>query len=218
MQRRPIVLLLPAAVLAACNPAGSKRPPPATGSVAMEEIDDWRGTAAPASVAEIEALPARWAAARMAAAAKNARAVGAYASLLEQDTALPHPNPAPGPYRCRTVRLAPAAARARVAVASRWAFCFVGADEQDALSLTAEVPGARLGGYLYGGRDRRRLIFLGGGVPRGSTRPAAYGADGGADVAALFQRIDEFRYRLVLAPDGDLLVYELIASPRQVPQ
>jgi hypothetical protein len=218
MQRRLILLLLPAAALAGCNPAGTGRPPAATGSVSIEETDNWRETATPASVAAIEALPERWAAVRIAAAAKNGRAVSVHASLLDDEAALPRPDPAPGPYRCRTLRLSPAAARARVAVASRWAFCFVGTDEQGALSLTAEVPGARLGGYLYEGADKQRLIFLGGGVPRGSTRPAAYGEDAGADVAALFQRIDEFRYRLVLAPGSDLLVYELIASPRQVPQ
>jgi hypothetical protein len=214
MARRLSLLLLPAAALAACTPPAAQRPRAVTGSVAVEETEPWRETATAASISAIDALPVRWAAARAAASARNSRAIAGEAALLAAEGALPRPDPAPGPYRCRTVRVAPGAARARVVIASRWDFCFVGADQQGTLSLTVDLPADRVGGYLYQGKDALTLVFLGGGVPRGARRPLAYGESEASDVVGIFQRIDDFRYRLVVAPGADLLVYELIAAPR----
>jgi hypothetical protein len=138
--------------------------------------------------------------------------------LLDADTALAAATPAPGAYRCRIVRLpatasAPAPAR-RARSPVRPAFCFVGADG-GRLALTLETPARRLGGFLWPTADPRRLVFLGAGfAPPARTAPP-YSATPGANTAGLFERIGDFRYRLVVrgpAP-GSADVYELIAAP-----
>jgi hypothetical protein len=98
---------------------------------------------------------------------------------------------------------------------SRSGFCFVGV-EDDQLSLTSEIVGTRLGGYLWEVKDRPGLVFLGAATPaRGRSAPA-YGDDPAGNRIGLVERIGEFRYRLVVpARDGDarLIVIEMIAAP-----
>ena len=215
MYRPTPLLLLLGSALAACQPAALRRlPPPAGTTVVLEEPEGWRSTATPAGVAAIEALDARWGPALAEARRRGGgRAIGAEGPLLDPAASLARAAPAPGPYRCRVLRVAAPGARTRGLAVSRSGFCFIGV-EGEQLSFTSEVSGNRLGGYLYDTAASARLIFLGASAAaRG--RAAGYGEDPARDAAGRFERVDEFRYRLVMpaAAAPELLVFELIPAP-----
>jgi hypothetical protein len=213
MRRSASLLLVLGLPLAACQTPARNAPPPAKGSVVVEEVEAWRQAATPAGLAALEALDSRWAAALADAKRRGAaRAIAAEGPLLEPQAGLPRAAPAPGPYRCRLLRVAAPGARVRGITVSRSAFCFVGIKD-DELSLTSEIAGHRLGGYLEETRSSARLVFLG--ATAGARGQAvAYGEDPLRDRAGRFERIDDFRYRLIVpAPAApELLVYELIAA------
>jgi hypothetical protein len=114
------------------------------------------------------------------------------------------------------VRLAAPGARIRGVAVSRSAFCYVGV-EGDQLSFTSEIPAQRFGGYLHETRTSTRLIFLGSAAPARGQAVAGYGEDAARDRVGRFERVDEFRYRLLIpsAAAPELLVYELVAAPRE---
>jgi hypothetical protein len=204
------LILLAASGLGGCESgAGTSRPAP---SATAEPAEAWREVASSESEQAIEALPRLW-----QEAVGQAPRGRASAELLEPSRALARAAPAPGPYRCSATRLTPAAAAAKRgarAVTQKAGFCFVGVSG-DRLSLTAEAPSARFGGYLWETADSKALVFLGG-VSAGAGRPPrAYRDDPASDVAGLFQRIGEFRYRLAVpsGPGGGVLVVELLAAP-----
>ena len=199
-----------AALLAACAPATRSAPPAPAASVTIEPEEDWRRTALPEHAGISEDLPPLFRS--LAAAAAQARG-GADRELLDADRLLARVAPAPGAYRCRLVRLPPPAGARRERSGGRSGFCFVGA-EGERLSLTLETPARRIGGYLWESADSRRLVFLGAAfAPPARTAPPY--ATPGASTAGLFERIGDFRYRLIVrgSAPGTLDVYELVAAP-----
>jgi hypothetical protein len=192
--------LAAAMLLSGCQTAQRR-----SAAVIVDEAEPWRSAASPEDLATLDAMSARWAAARPQAGRRG------LAPLLDPQAALSHAVPAPGPYRCRLTRLVGRGPPAP----SAWSFCFVGADGEQ-LSLTADVPARRVGGYLWTTRDGRRLAFLGGVIPAKGRPAAAYGEARATDAAGWLERIGEFRYRLALpgtAPAA-LDVIELVAAPR----
>ncbi|WP_167737431.1 DUF4893 domain-containing protein [Sphingomonas parva] len=205
-------LLLPA--LAACQTAAPQSPA-GRPSVQIEETEEWRSAATVADAALLDGLPAAWTQALTETRRRYRRAVAVEGALLEPDSGLSRAAPTPGPYRCRAVRIGARVATARPWSTTRSGFCYVGI-EGDQLSLTSEIPGLRFGGYLWDDRETRRLVFLGAATAARARTAGAYGEDTAADRIGIFERIGDYRFRLVLpAREGEarLAVVELLAAP-----
>ncbi|MEA3017424.1 MAG: hypothetical protein QOI38_2146 [Sphingomonadales bacterium] len=202
-------VMLAAAGLAACRSERPQGPPPPRPVVVIEAAEGWRSAALPQHAGVTEDMPGLF---RQLAAA--ARAAGADRELLDPYLALPRAAPAPGPYRCRLVRLGPAAAAPRGRRGGREAFCFVTL-VGDRLSLTLETAARPLGGFLWETSEPGRLVFLGAEFRPGGRTALPYGEAGAISTAGLFERIGDFRYRLVVRgpQQGTADVYELIAAP-----
>lgn len=202
-------LAIAAAAVQACQPARQAGRPAPGPVVTLETAEGWRGIALPQHAAITEDLPGLF---RQSAAA--ARRAAADRELLDADLALPRATPAPGAYRCRTLRIGAAAAPARARRAGRDSFCFVGVSG-DRLSLTLETPARPLGGFLWDTNRNDRLVFLGAEFAARAQSAPAYGDPAAVSTAGLFERIGEFRYRLVVRGPvpGTLDVYELVAAP-----
>ena len=216
MRRTASLTLLLTLLLGGCQTAAPTAPTPARSpSVVVEEVEAWRQLATPNGQAAIDGIEGRWTLALADARRRGAtRVISAEAPLLDPQAALPRAAPAPGPYRCRLLRLAAPGARVRGLTVSRSAFCFVGV-EGDQLSFTSDIPGQRLGGYLHETRTSRRLIFLGSATAARGQAPVGYGEDAARDRAGRLERVDEFRYRLLIpaAAAPEMMVFELIAAP-----
>lgn len=200
--------------LAACQTPARNAPPPPRGTVVVEEVEAWREAATPAGLAALDALETRWGAAIADAKRRGAtRMIAAERPLLDPQAALPRAAPGPGPYRCRLLRVAAPGTRIRGIAVSRSAFCFIGV-EDDQLSLTSEITGHRLAGYLQDTKSSRQLIFLGATAGARGQPAVGYGEDAPRDRVGRFERVGEFRYRLIVpAPVApELLVFELIAA------
>ena len=198
-------------VVAACQTVAPPSAEAPQAGVAVEEVEPWRQIASARDSAALDALPAAWERALAASrAARLARRIAAEGELLEPGAGLPRAAPAPGTYRCRYLRLG-----ARRWTASAPAYCYVGAVAGQ-LSLSTELRGLRLGGYLWELESGGRLVFLGAAPPAGGKAVPAYGDNPAWDSAGVVERIGEFRYRLVLsqpAPAAELTVVEMVAAP-----
>jgi hypothetical protein len=210
----PLILFLPG--LAACQPGVQSRAGPRP-SVVVSEPEKWREVASAENESGIDALAETWAAALAEARKTSSRSVSAEGPLLAPNSGLSRAAPAPGGYRCRVIRLSSASGTGRAFAASKQAFCFVGV-EGDQLSFTAEVAGARVGGYLWETEETKRLVFLGSPIAARAKVAPAYGNNPSQDVAGMFERIGDFRYRLTVPGRGGeakLLVFDLTAAPAQ---
>jgi hypothetical protein len=211
------VRLLGLILLAGCQSASPPDAPRKAVAVIVEEEESWRELALPehrSVIAETERLLAD--AVTAVRAGPFAKRVAAEGPLLSP-AALPHAAPSPGSYRCRLVRIGTPGPRLPAYAATRPAFCFVGG-EGEQLSLTLEVPGRRLGGYLWDTRENGRMVFLGTDFAPRAQSAGAYGEPAARNAAGLFQRIGDFRYRLLVRGEGAgsrLDVYDLTASPAQ---
>jgi hypothetical protein len=213
---RGLALIAAAALLplSACTPAPS---PEALARAEVELVEEppWRSVAAPDDVGRVDRVALAWEEAlEQARRAGFVRAVEREGALLEPGSALPMPAPTPGPYLCRLIRIAPPVPRGAVLTAYRPFFCYVGVD-RDALSIIKQTGTQRPSGYLWIDREPLRLIFLGSMAedPRDPMLP--YGADRQRDMAAVFERINDFRFRLVVPwpRSGAILdVYELVPN------
>jgi hypothetical protein len=215
MPRPAILLLLPGLALAGCQPAARPAVNRPVVAVEVEEIEPWRRTATDAGVSAINGLADRWTEALANARRRGGgRVITAEGELLDPAAALARAAPGPGPYRCRLFRVAAPGARVRGIAPARSGFCFIGV-EDDQLSLTSEIPGHRLGGYLYETKSSAGLVFLGAAAAVRGRSASGYGEDPARDLAGRFERVGEFRYRLVLpaATPPELQVLELIPAP-----
>ena len=206
-----LLTLACSASLAAC--AGTRGAPV---ELAVEPAEEWRSVASAEDAALLEGLVGRWRSALAAAKAKGfTRRIAAAGALLDPEAGQPRAAPGPGPYRCTLTRIGPAARRTPAWSESREAFCFVGVGEDKKLTLTSELPGRRVGGYLFEQGQGDALVFLGAAIPRGRSVAPRYGDDGAEGAAGLFERIDELSYRLVLPePGSGVHVIALTPAPR----
>ena len=205
------VALLP---LGACR---TPLPPEVLARADVEVIEEprWRSVAAADDADRVDRAAEAWQQALgQARRAGYGRAMEREGALLAPAAALAMPAPTPGPYRCRLIRFAPPLPVGAVLTVYRPFFCHVGVDG-DALSIIKQTGTERPSGYLWVDRDPTRLIFLGsmGDDPRDPLIP--YGADRQRDIAALFERVGDFRFRLVVPwpRSGAILdVYELVPN------
>ena len=213
---RAYALLIAAGLstLSACRTA----PPPealAKAEVQVVEEPRWRAVASAEDAGRIERLGAVWQEAlARAREAGFTRAMAREDELLEPGAALPMPAPTPGSYRCRLIRFARPEARGAVLTVHRPFFCYVGVDG-DALSIIKQTGSERPSGYLWTDSDPNRLVFLGSMADAPRLPLVPYGADRQRDMAAVFERVGDFRFRLVVPSprSGAILdVYELIPN------
>jgi len=174
---------------------------------------EWAGITRPADLDRIQRISQAWqaglAAARTAGFTRRIRAEGA---LLDPEAALPWPSPAPGAYRCRLLRIGGAVRGARAFSVAGPFFCYIGGDGP-LLSLTRQTGSPRPGGYLYFDNGSR-MIFIGADAEGREQVPPAYATRPERDLVGVMERVDEFRYRLVLPwrRSGPLEIYELVPA------
>jgi hypothetical protein len=179
----------------------------------VEEEPEWRKVATTEDVGRLERLGGAWNEA-LADARKGgfSRQVSAEGALLRPDAGLPRAAPPPGSYRCRVIKLGALKAGSRAFTAHKPFFCFVGVSK-DQLSITKQTGTQRPGGYLWDTDETRRLIFLGSMALGNEDNPLPYGENAARDMAGVFERYDDFRYRLVVPwprQDSKLDVFELV--------
>ena len=212
------LIAVPVLALPACHKAAV--PPPAAPSVVIEappEEDQWTDVASTDHVLRITGIDTSWNDA-LAAARKAgfSRQIAAEADLLDPAAALPRPAPTPGFYRCRILRFGAPGKKQPAFAAYREYFCFVGVND-DHLALTKDGGSERPGGYLWDDRGSdKRLVFLGAVALGTEKAPRAYADDVSRDLVGVFERIGDFRFRLVMPaprPDSRLDVMELRAAP-----
>ena len=209
--------LVPLALLSGCQtPIGSKDR--AGVAVTVEEPPAWLEIATPEDAARIERLSAAWsealAEARRAGFSRQLKEEGA---LLDASAGLPRAAPPPGSYRCRVIKLGSIASKGRAFTAHKPFFCFVGVSDGQ-LSITKQTGSQRPGGYLWDTDDTKRLIFLGSMALGNEDVPLPYGQNPARDMAGVFERYGDFRYRLVVPwprQDSKLDVFELIPLVQQ---
>lgn len=179
----------------------------APGGVMLLEEPEWRSVASPDDAALIDTLDDLWTEALAPVRGRWARARDAEGALLDPAAAQGFPAPSPGHYRCRVVRLSPLG---RVTVFRPWS-CHIGSD-RELLSFTKEGGSDRPAGWIWKDSDTR-LVFLGAMVEGGET--PAYGEAGGRSLIGAVERVAEFRWRVVLPPQGgedSLDVIELVPN------
>ena len=216
--RRAYALLLAAVLLpmAACHPTPR---PEAIAEAEVQVVDEprWRTAASPEDVDRIARLAAAWEQARtQAGRAGFNRLMAREGPLLDPDAALPRPAPTPGSYLCRLVRFAPPVPRGAVLTAYRPFFCHVGVDGE-ALWITKQTGSQRPAGYLWEDSPTR-MVFLGSMALGGREEAAPYGQNPERDMAGVFERVGDFRFRLVIPwprSGATLDVFELVPNPVQ---
>ncbi|MDB5672645.1 MAG: hypothetical protein JWO25_3604 [Alphaproteobacteria bacterium] len=198
------------AALAGC--ASFTRPPKARPTVTLEAGDPWRNVATAKDEQLLGRLRPAWAeAVAKARKAGFVRSLDRTGNLFDPAAALPRPAPSPGAYSCRLYTIGSLAPRDRPFVAGRSFFCFVGV-EGGQLSFTADLVPTRIGGYLWDQDGAAQLTFLGSSARGRSVPLPPYGKTSENGVPGIFERIGEFRYRLVLASSvlgGELAILEL---------
>lgn len=174
----------------------------------------WRDILHPGDEERLLQVGTAWANALEAARrGGDSRRVANEGALLDPQAALPRAAPAPGSYRCRLIRIRPATRRIRSVTVRGPYFCNVDANE-GLLSLTQQTGSERPGGFLWEESDTR-MIFIGAMALGRDDGPPAYGDVAGRNVVGIFERVGQFRYRLVVpdpASGATLEILELIPA------
>lgn len=210
------LLLLFPALLASCQTPSSERP-----SVSLDEVkaEEWEGIATAEDKARLGRLDQAWAQALAEARKDGAgRQIAAEGDLLKPAASLARAAPPPGSYQCRLIRIGAVGRQARALSVFKPFFCFVGV-EGEQLSITKQTGSQRPGGYLWDTADTKRLIFLGTTAIGDEDVPLPYGQNSARDLAGVFERYGNLRYRLVVPwpRDGSKLnVFEFIPTPNQL--
>ncbi|RJF90346.1 DUF4893 domain-containing protein [Sphingomonas cavernae] len=177
-------------------------PPPAAPAVVVAAEDEseveWRNYASPADIDRLARLREDWRNGLAAVRPGRAkRAITALGALLDPGVALPRPAPPPGSYRCRVWRLPNSEARASRGFVSYKPFsCHVGADDP-LLTFTKQSGSERPAGRIWPDGDTQ-LVFLGAMARGDEQSPPAYGDDAGRNLVGLVERVEPFRWRMVL--------------------
>jgi hypothetical protein len=211
---RRAFLLAPLCLLAlsACQTARQSAARPDV-SVTMEEEPAWRKVATADDAGRIERLSSAWNEA-LADARKGGftRQLNAERDLLKPEAGLARASPPPGSYRCRVIKLGAVKPGARAFTAHKPFFCHIGVS-QDQLSITKQTGTQRPGGYLWDTEASSRMIFLGSMALGNEDNPLPYGQNAARDMAGVFERYGDYRYRLVVPwprQDSKLDIFELI--------
>lgn len=186
------------ALLGGC--AKPQLPPPAPAVIVSAEEEgepEWRNFAKPEDVSRIEHLRDDWKAGLAAVRPGRAkREIAALGALLDPAVALPRPAPPPGSYRCRVWRLPDSARASRGFVSYKPFSCYVGADDA-LLTFTKESGSERPAGRIWPDGDTQ-LVFLGAMAKGSEETPPAYGDVQSRNIVGVVERVEPFRWRMVL--------------------
>ena len=161
------------------------------------KADAWKQVATAADEDRIERLGLAWQEALAEANRVAAREVRSEGVLLRPRAGLPRPAPTPGSYNCRLIKLGKATAKADAYESFKPFFCYVEV-EDDLLTIVKQTGSQRPAGRLWEDDNPNRLIFLGSLALGEEDAPRAYGDDPKRDMAGVIERIEPFRWRLVI--------------------
>ena len=177
-----------------------KLPPGVTPTVEVApplKAEAWKQVATAADEDRIERLGLAWQEALAEANRVAAREVRSEGVLLRPRAGLPRPAPTPGSYNCRLIKLGKATAKADAYESFKPFFCYVEV-EGDLLTIVKQTGSQRPAGRLWEDDNPSRLIFLGSLALGEEDAPRAYGDDPKRDMAGVIERIEPFRWRLVI--------------------
>ena len=215
---RLILALSALTLLGGCEtqPTSDRRPVVSVEPPSKSEA--WMAIASSADTRRLANISGAWAAGLAdARKADFVTAMREEGTLLKTDAALPRPAPTPGSYNCRLIRLGSTGKGKPAVEKFKPFFCYVEV-EGDLLTIVKQTGSTRPAGRLWDDDDPSRLIFLGSLALGDEETPLAYGDDPKRDMAGIFERIEPFRWRLVIPwpQDGAKLnVFELTPVAQQ---
>ena len=177
-----------------------KLPPGVTPTVEVAaplKSEVWRHVATAADENRIARLGLAWQEALAEANKASAGEVRREGVLLRPRASLARPEPTPGSYNCRLIKLGKATAKARAYESFKPFFCYVEI-EDDLLTIVKQTGSQRPAGRLWDDDDPNRLVFLGSLALGEEDQPMAYGDNPKRDMAGVLERIEPFRWRLVI--------------------
>jgi len=207
-------LLAVLAGLAACQ-TKPKLPPGVTPTITVGpalKSEEWKAVATAADEDRLARLGLAWSEALADANKTNPADVRREGPLLRPRSGLARPEPTPGSYRCRLFQLGRKTPKSRAFESFKPFFCYVQVDAEDQLTFTKQTGSQRPSGRFWADDDTKRMIFLGTMANDPREAQLAYGTDGKRDLVGTFERIDAFRWRLVIPwpqEKSKLDVYEL---------
>lgn len=205
-----------AVALAVCTLIGGCQIRSDVRSRAVVELHEpgWRDMLQSADQARLLAIETSWATAlEQARRGGFTRRIASEGALLDPRAGLSRAEPAPGSYRCRLIRIKPGSRRVPALVIRGPYFCDVGASPE-LLSLSQQTGPERPSGHLWEDSDSR-MVFIGAAAHGREGSPPAYGDRADRNVVGVFERVGQFRYRLVVpAPESGatLEILELIPA------
>lgn len=213
-----VLAALPVA-LAACAAKQEDGPRPVTASATVERpskdpIADWQNVISSEDLERLQKVDQAWTEAlAQARRAGYGKAIEAEGALLDPAAALPRAAPPPGPYECRVIKVGhPVGQRKGLDFIAYKSFvCHVEA-EADRLWIVKQTGSQRPAGRIWPDKDNRQ-VFLGAMVLGDEKEPPAYGDDPERDLAGYVERVDAFRWRIVIPYpryESRLDVFELI--------
>ena len=198
--RTRIAVPLALALLAGGCQSKPKLPPGVTPSVEVAaplKAELWKQVATAADEDRIARLGLAWQEALTEANKVAAADIRREGVLLRPRAGLPRPAPTPGSYNCRLIKLGKAAAKARAYESFKPFFCYVEV-EDDLLTIVKQTGSQRPAGRLWEDDDPSRLVFLGSLALGEEDQPLGYGDNPRRDMAGVLERIEPFRWRLVI--------------------
>jgi hypothetical protein len=213
------LLLLAAASLAGC--ATVQKEPERRAIVLVEpprRSEAWVRIANTDDVDRLRRLDSAWASglseARRAGFADEVTKEG---KLLKAAAALPRPALSPGSYNCRLVRLGRYTPRTKAFESFKPFFCYVEV-EGDLLTIVKQTGSERPAGRLWEDDVPTRMVFLGSMALGNEEQPLPYGENKARNMAGVLERVEPFRWRLVIPwprAQSKLDVFELTPVPEQ---
>ena len=158
----------------------------------------WKAVATAGDQDRIGRLGLAWQTALTEAKERHSKEVDAEGSLLKPRAALARPQPTPGSYNCRLISLGRKAEKPPAFEKFKPFFCYVLSDDDGVLTIVKQTGSQRPAGRLWDDDDPKRMIFLGSLALGDEKEPLAYGEDPDRDTAGIFERIDPFKWRLVI--------------------
>jgi hypothetical protein len=212
-------MLMVALGLVGCTtPGKEQKPQPVIVAAPPTRADIWQAQASAADTNRIRRVATGWssglAEARAAGFGSEMKTEG---KLLDPDAGLQRPAPTPGIYNCRMLKLGREKPRALAYEKFKPFFCHVGTD-RNMFTIIKLTGSQRPAGRMWDDDNPNRLIFLGSLGLGNEEEVRNYGDDPKRDMAGIFERIGNFRWRLVIPypqSGSKLLVFELTPVPDQ---
>ena len=179
-----------------------------------DPISDWQQVISAADLARLQKVDQAWEEAlEQARRSGFSKAIKAEGALLDPGAALPRAAPPPGPYECRVVKIGHPVGSAKGLdfIAYKSFACHVEAEE-DRLWIVKQTGSQRPAGRIWPERDDRH-VFLGAMGLGDEKDPLAYGEDPERDLAGYVERVEAFRWRIVIPyprHESRLDIFELV--------